>query len=87
MVVIKMSGESIKQEILQAIRELSDDLQAKIGSVRSELKAEISSVRTELKGNISKVGKKVDLVDAHLYILAGNLSKTKAEVKTLQDAK
>ena len=91
----------MKKEILLAIKELSADLQdtkadlkAEIGSVRSELKSDIEKLdqkieatKVELKEDISNVENKVDLVDSHLYVQAGDLSRTKAEVKMLQDAK
>jgi len=85
----KLSGkiDSTKVELNQKIDVTKAELNQKIDSIKVELNQRIDSTKVELKEAISNVENKVDLVDSHLYVQAGDLSRTKAEVKMLQDAK
>jgi len=76
-----------KGQLNQKIDVTKVELNQKIDVTKAELNQKIDSIKAELQEAISNVENKVDLVDSHLYVQAGDLSRTKAEVKMLQDAK
>src|SRR5690625_4704847 len=91
---ISESQHNLEEKLTLTEKKLSDKIKAakvelnqKIEATKVELNQRNEVTKVELKEAISNVEKKVDLVDSHLYVQAGDLSRTKAEVKMLQDAK
>jgi len=78
--------DTTEKKLSERINATEKKLSDRIDATDKKLSEKIDATKAELKEAVSNVEKKVDLVDSHLYVQAGDLSRTKAEVKMLQDA-
>jgi len=90
----KMEQEVNQHTILQAILELSkqmqdmkSDLQIQIEAVEKRLDEKIEAVETRLEKVEQNLSRKIDLVDAKFEILSLDLLTTKAEVSMLKQVR
>lgn len=77
-----MSKDISNNEILQAIKELSEQ----IGQTDKKLEKTEQRLTTRIDETDKRLTDKIDMVNSKLSILSDNLLKTQAEVKVLKNA-